>query len=322
MTSYAAYFSQSSYARHGLPIVAELRARGQDVDVWGSNGGQSWGTPMVPANITAEVVIVASGIDAQRVKEIRHNPKVVYVEHGAGQTYQTDEDRLGFGYPGGPGLDHVALFVCPSERVADRWRRTYPTARVAVVGCPALDRITRAPEPLVAVSRHWRCGVAPEAWPALPEFWGEIPALAKSLDAQGYELVGHAHPRDARRLSEDWRDLGIRYEPDPDVILSTASLLIVDNSSIAYEAAAVGLPVLSLNSAKWRRDIDCPPRFWNYVPGLQCDRPEDLVFMVDLALDDPEEAQRLRANAARFVYDKVDGLASVRAVEVIECLKG
>ena len=269
--------------------------------------------------------MVASWIDGQKCRKW----PLVYVEHGAGQTYQDGPQE---GYSGSQGLSHARLFLCPGEHVAQRWRASYPLTPVAVVGCPALDQhlgldpLTRdiyracaAPvderRPLIALSSHWRCGVVPETYPALPLYEKPIAALAEDPSLR---VVGHAHPRSTWRTRAMWDRLGIRYEPDPDVILSTADLLIVDNSSLAYEAAACGTPVLSLNRPSYRREIEHGLRFWSMVPGVQCDRPEDFAGAVKVALYDPPEARALRERAVQFVYAHRSGTSATLAVDAIE----
>jgi hypothetical protein len=277
-----------------------------------------------------ELVLVASWIDAQKCRKW----PLVYVEHGSGQTYQDGPQE---GYSGSQGLSHVRLFVCPGEHVAGRWQATYPLTPVAVAGCPALDQHLRAERhpdpmvelhvegmraalraseaPLVALSSHWRCGVVSETYPALPLYEKQIAELTRDPSLR---LVGHAHPRSTWRTRAMWDRLGIRYEPDPDVILSTANLLVVDNSSLAYEAAACGIPVLSLNRPSYRRDVEHGLRFWSHVPGMQCDRPEDFAGAVKVALDDPPEARALRERAVEHVYAHRDGTSAARAVDAIE----
>lgn len=81
--------------------------------------------------------MVASHVDYQRT----HPAPVVYVEHGAGQTYDGDPISVDHpSYAGGEGFERVILFVCPSERVADRWRSVYPNTPAVVVGCAKMDR--------------------------------------------------------------------------------------------------------------------------------------------------------------------------------------
>lgn len=342
------YASQPHYWRHLRPIADALRARGAEVDIWSDNH-QPWGPAVTDPTrrLVAPVVVVASYQDAQRWRD----RACVYVEHGAGQTYRTDDleepERLRLGFAGGGGLDHCALFLCPSERVAGRWRDVYPAARIAVVGCAALDRYeiskisrstardfdrpahisgadrtTESPPGLsvVAVTCHWRFDVIPEGRPALPLY---LEAFADLHFAElGIFVVGHGHPRIQTEARRWWDTIGIPFEPDPDRILSEADLLIADNTSLMYEAAAVDLPVLVLNAPWYRRDVGHGLRFWSHVPGLECNDPADLGGMIRLALHDPSRASALRARAARAAYAVLDGHAADRAADAILTLEG
>lgn len=316
-----AYASREQYWRHLAPVVDALRDRGHQVHVWSPVGVFApWGVPMTGLAQVAGTVLVASEIDARGFSGHR---SVVYLEHGVGQTYLDGAER-GEGYAGGPGLGHAILFLSPSERVAQLWRARYGVPAVAV-GCPALDWHTaerviadRARRPRVYVTAHWRCGVCPETWWALDDFGPSLPHLKIDLARAGIELVGHAHPRDARRIAERWASLGIAFEPNPDTVLNSAALLIADNTSLMYEAAALDIPVVALNAKRYRRDVEHGLRFWSHVPGLQCDDPADLTNTVRYALDDIPLARDLRRQAAAYAYAAVDGAASVRAVSAIE----
>lgn len=328
------YASQPNYWRHLAPIVRELCRRGHEVRTGASSLGRPWGDRLMRAPET-DLLIVASWTDARRWPWVR----CAYVEHGAGQTYVTGTD----GYAGAPKLDHVVLFIGPNLRTAERWRAVYPDAEVATVGCAALDRLLHpaqgdhdqddqqneydGPEPdvhapIVAVTSHWFCSVVPETMPVLHRYES---ALRSLCDAAVVQVVGHAHPRAERRTSEMWKRLGVDYEPDPDYVLRTADLLIADNTSLMYEAAAIDLPVLALNlpyDAKrqvgYRRDVEHGLRFWSHVPGLQCDDPADLEAAVHRALDDRREARQLRARAAAHAYAHRDGTSAARAADAIE----
>lgn len=296
-----AYASKPHYRRHLEPIVAELKRRGHDLEIEAR-----------VARARAPVVLVASHVDASRYT----NRVLIYVEHGAGQTYADGPPQ---GYAGGPGLERVRLFLCPSERVAQRWRDSYPHAAVETVGSPALDQhavpryTAEDAAQTVVITSHWRCGVVPETLPALAYFEAALPEIVRLFD-----VVGHAHPREMSRARRMWERLGVRFEPDPDVVLRTAGLLVADNTSLLYEAAAVGVPTLCLNAPWYRRDVEHGLRFWSYPPGLMVDEPEILARKIARALRDPREARRLRRRAAAYAYAAVDGRAAVRAADAIE----
>lgn len=339
------YASQPGYWRHLAPITRELRARGHEVRTGASKLGRPWGDRLMRAPET-DLLVVASWVDARRWPWLR----TAYVEHGSGQTYQGQRD----GYAGSEKLDHVVLFIAPNETVVGRWNERYPSARAVAVGCAALDqhvdpkRISvightydsgaeDAPAsdrhareglrpggvPLVAFTAHWFCAVVPETMPAL---WLYERALVALRDAGSVRMLGHAHPRAQARTEALWKRLGIEYDSDPDSVLRRADLLVMDNTSLGYEAAALDIPVVALN-APWdekrrtgyRRDVEHGLRFWSHVPGIECDEPEHLDWTIGAALADGPEARILRERAAAAAYaHPVDGLAAARAADAIE----
>lgn len=333
------YASRASYWRHLAPVVEELRARGHDVATWTERRAQPWGNRWVDdAGRKADVTLVASWQDAQRFQTSR----VVYLEHGAGQTYRDGNRR---GWAGADELDHVRLFLGPSEKVGLIWRTRYPQAVVETVGDPALDQHfrrkcniergistpnvarARVSEPaattsgvapaVVAVTAHWRCTSCPETWPAVGEYSRAIARLPTT-----YRVAATGHPKDepgARGRAKRWR---VPYEPDPDVVLATlvasAGVLIADNTSLMYEAAALDVPVLALNGRRWRREVEHGLRFWSHVPGPQVDDPEDFRKQLEAVVEDCAEFRALRARAAGAAYAHLDDGAAARAADAIE----
>ena len=113
----SAYASRVVYERHLDPILTALRLRGIEVEAWSPRSGSTWALWSEGMGM-GDLVLVASYADARRWKD-RH---VVYVEHGAGQTYHVPRGTSVVGFPGSDGLDNVALFLTPSERVSECWR--------------------------------------------------------------------------------------------------------------------------------------------------------------------------------------------------------
>lgn len=314
------FASEASYWRHLAPVVAELLARGHEARVWSRASSQPWGAPVLFRHEPACVAVCASASDARYLAPQR----VTYVEHGAGQTYV----GATHGYAGGADLGNVVLFLAPGDRVARAWRRSYPQVPVETVGSPALDQhldgsrtrdvaesYDRNTIRRVVVTEHWPCFVAHETRPGMRHFDRGIRELAR---LEAIQLIGHAHPK-GRMTWDRWSALGItELERDPDVVLRSADLLIADNTSLMYEAAALDVPVLACNAPWYRRDVEHGLRFWSHVPGIQVDTVGTFIPAVVAALDDPPEAHDLRARASAHVYAHLDAGAAARAVDAIE----
>lgn len=316
--------SRGHYLEHLDPIRDELDTAGQlfvGPEAHDAIALLDDGTPTV----------VAAMRDAVMVPESR---PVCLVEHGAGQTY---EGLHSDGYAGGGGRERVSLFLCPSERVADLNRAAYPTAQVEVVGCAKLDhppaRAPRGERPIVALTWHWRCNVAVETRPALDHYRDAVRRLA----ATGrYELLGHAHPRlwdDGDPPNELYDELGIEWTRSWPEVLARADLLCFDNTSAGYEAAALGIPVLALDSPEWRDEPRHGLRFYDSVPGLRLrarmsQAPEcepvfqwwgehNLEAAIAEALADADGLRAKRELVSDEVYGPRDGRASERAAEIL-----
>lgn len=329
-----AFSSLSHYSDHIRPIWEALPP---------SVRGQWW----TPVNLprSERLTIVASYRDAQTIGR-----PYVLVEHGAGQGYQGITNGS---YSGGEGHDRCVLFLCPSERVAMRWRERYDVPAIPV-GCPRLDRYSGstpkramtgdAPSesgqrvkggrsrwtagtgstgghPTVAVSFHWDCALIPETHSAWRYYDPHLPRLVRD---PRFRVVGHGHPRLWSTIRRRWAELGVDQWPDVDRVLSEADAVVMDNSSLGYEAAAVGIPVICLNMPSYRREVEHGGRFWSAPPGIQVDHPSELADAIACALTDPPAHRAIRARAVEWAYGgPITGDASERAANaILEVLNG
>lgn len=260
-------------------------------------------------------VLVASSGDAASLGRRR----AVLLEHGAGQTYGGDpRGARSHGYAGGDDRGMVDVFLCPNEDVAAANRARWPGADSVVVGCPKLDRWHGwEPGPIderrVAVTFHWPCRLVPEAGSA----WGHYREWFEARPRFAPVLVGHAHPRHASVMSRWWPRVGARWVPNLDDVLAQALVLVADNTSAMFEAAAIGLPVVVLNAPWYRRDVSHGLRFWRWADiGPQVDDPADLEQAVWGDAFHPSYRVR-RGQMTRAVFGDLDGRASQRAVAAL-----
>jgi len=249
--------TEPHYAEHLRPVWDALpdRARG----VFTSNRKE----------LSAGLTAVASWRDYEETAG-----PVVFFEHGAGFRYDTNHRS----YSGGRGRDRVRLFANVNEYVDTANRAAYPNAKHVVVGCPKLDPYTTIPAPRtgrVAFSWHWDCHVVPETRTAFPHYraaLGDVPAE--------WQPIGHAHPRAWPLVRDTYDRLGWQIAPTFDDVVRDAAVYVCDSSSTLYEFAALDRPVVVLNSPTYRRDVDHGLRFWQDIPGVQVDTPEQLLAIV------------------------------------------
>lgn len=306
-----AFASRAHYLDHIAPIWRALPERGAFLVPRGlAERAESLGVEptVVSAVPSGGPVLVASMIDLMTTGE----RPVVLLEHGAGQTYSGNNG----GYAGGVGRERVFLFLCPSERVAQRNRDRYPQSAAAVVGCPVLDRYSHR-EPrgrAVGISFHWDCPVAPEAMSAFEHYRDALPAVKVAFG----EVLGHAHPRAFDSLAPVYERAGIEPVREFSEVMRRAGLYVADNTSTLYEFAATGRPVVVLNAPWYRRNVSHGVRFWEFADvGIQVDTPGRLVGAMTWASLDDEAQKRRREVITQELYGTLDGLASQRAAAAI-----
>lgn len=317
------YASRPHYASHMLPIRAALPETLRGAMTGPPRPEHWWAVDPEPERFGT--VMVAGYVDLQHVAD--RADTVIYVEHGCGQTYPGDPRSVDDpSYSGGAGHGTVALHVCPSEKVADRWRARGLDA--VAVGAPILDpwhRSVRSFEPLseptVALTFHWDCGLIPETRSAFRHYEAAIGRCVGLWRSSGFHVVGHGHPRVAGALGAVWAEHGV-----PTVTLGWiydhVDLFAGDNSSVLYEFASLGRDVLCLNAPWYRRDVEHGLRFWSHPPGLQVNDGDGLADLVRLLLDGDHGvlagSLTMRRGAVVEAYDLLtDGYASERAAQAI-----
>lgn len=259
-------------------------------------------------------LVCASG-DLNRMTGANSKLRAVMFEHGCGLAYNRKQNS----YAGATHRPNVDLFIFPNELSASRQRVAHPDRRIEVIGSsPRLDpwvtkEYPRGERPVVALSWHFDCMVVAETRTALYYYRKHLGPLLE----QGWEIIGHAHPRIIDHAKVIYDSYGIETVLDFEEVMARADLYAIDNSSTLYEFAATGRPVVAINCPRYRRNVSHGLRFWDDIPGLQCDGPEDLVPTIRRALDDPKEAQQLRQAAMKTVYPQLDGRATERAVDLV-----
>jgi hypothetical protein len=262
------------------------------------------------------VALVASWQD---LDPLRNVCPMIYVEHGAGQAYAGDEKTaLQPGYSASGGKRHIGVigFISPSETVARRWT----TAPAIAVGCPKIDK-WRGHTPMfgngVCFAFHWPCPISPETRSAVAHYQDHLPEIVDRFTQQGFVVYGHAHPKWNGQIDEMLTDAGMTVAAYEETVFALANILIMDNSSLMYEWASLDRPVIALNAPWYRRDVNHGLRFWDYVPGIAIDEPEELLALDlgEFVRSDPGESARRRAANHAYAFD--DGSSAQRAADFI-----
>ncbi len=308
--------------KRGLAYLVQTASHAHSVSAMQAHAEQAGMQGCVPTTWTEarraliqsrDPLVVASATEAAAAQRLGR--PIVYCEHGAGQTYIGNHPS----YAGGRNRQGVRLFLCPSERVAERNRAAYPDIPAVVVGCPKLDHWHNRPPkvqsrpPVMALGFHWDCRVCPETRWTFPYYRD---ALA-SLTSIG-PVLGHGHPRVWHRLKDLYPLEGIEPVEHFEEILERADIYCCDNSSTLFEFASTGRPVVVLNAPWYRRSVNHGLRFWEAATvGIQVDHPAHLIAAVKAALEDPPEQRAAREAAVALAYAYTDGKAAKRGAAAI-----
>lgn len=263
------------------------------------------------------VCLVASWKDMHLLRGLT---KFIYVEHGAGQSYGGDEKSAHWpDYSASGGYRHMDVlgYICPSERVAKLWKHP----NVAVVGSPKLDRfLANTVDPVektYSFTFHWPCKVAPEADTAYWHYASSMERIVDNFKDQGWTGYYHVHPKWDGTLDRPLAQMGLLPLVGDDALL-VPEVVFCDNSSLAFEAAALDRIIGWLNCPEYRRDVNHGLRFWDAAfPSISFDDPQQLL---DLPLDVWAYSQHTSErswDAAMMAYSHIDEFAADRAVDSI-----
>lgn len=277
-----------------------------------------WGFPHSDRAGRGDMVLVCSYGDLRYTRSNRR--PTIFMEHGAGFTFANRDLGSYAGYYDRP---NVCLFLCQNEQVVRANAQTHPYTPAAVVGVPKLDpwhthppKRKRGKPTTVAFAFHWDCIVTNATRSALTWYVKALPDLVTLCKARGWELLGHGHPRWGQEIEFLCMELGIEFVKELDDVFARADVMIADATSAMYEFASLDRPVLSLNAPWYRSEPDGGIRFWQHIPGVQCDEPADLCDQLEETVSDPQWAKDARHAAVDFVYP-VRGNATETAVTAI-----
>lgn len=267
-------------------------------------------------------VVVASFGDLRDIRGARR--PVIYMEHGAGQSYHGDRRSAGHpAFAGARDRRGVALFLTPGPAATEANARAHPEIPIVEVGAPKLDlyhrtgierRLSGARRPVVAITFHWPCRIVPETLSAWPHYMSHLGKLARDPH---FQLLGHAHPRADRSIQSAYRAYRVERAVSLGDVFERADVLVADNTSALYEFASLGKPTVVLNAPWYRKRIDHDLRFWNAATGVQVDHGRELPDAITYALTDPEEQRVARATAVARAYAHTDGRAAISAAAAI-----
>jgi hypothetical protein len=297
------YASRPHYLRHIRPIFDALpdELRGQII--------RRGTTDQLDQN---DIVLVGGALEFGAVPQ-----RMIYVEHGAGQTYLNLDPRVAGHYAGSEHPERVIGYICPNQEVADSWKRP-----AIAVGCPALDQLQRKPVSprACAITFHWDARkVAPEARSARDHYAEHLGMIVQWIRTNDLEPLGHWHPND-RTTKIMWEHLGIRTESSLDAVLEQSTFMILDNSSAGYEANHMEIHTIWLNAPWYRKDVHHGLRFWDRIPGPTVDDAWELVSSRYLSTDyDPWRAGR-EEQVDKMVYSVQVGGAKLAAEWILQLL--
>lgn len=292
--------SQPHYADHIHAVMRQLPPQFQ--------GSWQLGRDANDRRIPPEDVVLVGGYsDVLRAPDHR----IVYVEHGSGQSYTGVKELAARSYSGGDHPSNVVGYLAPRRAVAERWHR--PAFACGAPICDQFELVTSNSTPIATICFHWNgVKVCPEAGTALEHYADRLPDIVAALRAEGFHVNATVHPRDPFSPAM-WKRIGVE-EVEADDVRRSTDVIIADNTSMMYELAYLGRGVITLNAPWYRRDVHHHLRFWDAVPGIAVDGPDELLDRIKThGLNLPVVAMATAAAKAAYGRPFNDGHDGLRA---------
>ena len=289
------------------------------------------GVPDLPTSPRAgagDLLLMCSFGDLKYATVTNTRP-IVFMEHGAGMTFQNEHGYVFSSYAGSLERPRVCLFLNVNEYAAAANARAHPRTESAIIGSPKMDRwypLRPSPRhtpnydtaPTVAITFHWDGRLlSPGIGNAYEHFRQALPRFVQDGPYRPYRTIGHAHPRFQKQMRLECLALDIPFVDRLEDVFEQADLLVGDATSALYEFASLGRPVVVMNAPFYHQEPDRGVRFWQHIPGIQVDEPDDLAQATLTALADPPGLQAIRRSAVEAVYP-FRGDAAERAVAALQ----
>ena len=214
--------------------------------------------PWTPNTPHQQPVIVASITDARTLARHGHT-NIVLVEHGAGQSYVLpDGRRVHAGVSAGP-IPSVRYWLGPNAWGWDAVAPVLPNAVPMVVPSPHVlalrqyrERAAVKSAPHVVFALHWANRLVPESAGSWP--WVDRVVRLVAREHPDWQIRVVAHPKLGAGVFRS-KTAG-RFD---NVVVTRAwlnvspyaTVVVADNTSMMWEAAAVGIPVVGVRPPHW-----------------------------------------------------------------------
>lgn len=320
-----ALVSSLPYWHHIAPIWTRLQATGHAGTLYSTGRtatqiGAQQGTP--PGD---HPVLVAAARDLARLPA--HCP-TVYTTHGAGQCYSGVPNSL-INTPH-QRLQQIGLALSPNDQWTANMLRL--GVNTVTVGVPKMDNPPSPPDwhdgpPRVGMVFHWDQRTVPESGSAFDEYCHVFADLTAryAVSATHHPRAGYqrSHRRSKRRTRVDWYDAaGVTFYEDLGDVLACSDVIVADNTSVMFEVAAAGWPVVVLDSRRYRLAVEHGLRFWDWADiGPRIQTPDKLAEAVAEAwlLESEWAFERGDMTAAVFPYwGEATGRAAAAIVDWLD----